>query len=74
MEECLGVANQGKAYASQSYHTARTDELELSKALTLSVLRKGDYPGSSWWWCQDLQGRQGYVLRELLSLNPPTSL
>jgi len=74
MEECLGVANQGRVYASQSYHTARSDELELSKALSLTVLRKGDYPGSSWWWCQDLQGRQGYVLRELLSLNPPTSL
>ena len=74
MEECLGVANQGRAFASQSYHTARSDELELSKALSLTVLRKGDYPGSSWWWCQDLQGRQGYVLRELLSLNPPTSL
>ena len=74
MEECLGVANQGTVFASQQYHTARNDELELSKGLSLTVLRKGDYPGSSWWWCQDSQGRQGYVLRELLCLNPPTSM
>lgn len=69
MEECLGVANQGRVYACHAYHTARTDELELVKGQLLKVLRKGDYPGSSWWWCQDNQGNQGYVLREILSLN-----
>jgi len=31
-------------------------------------------PGSFWWWCQDKNGKQGYVLREILSLNPPTSI
>lgn len=72
MEECLGVANQGKVYATQTYHTARNDELELSRGQFLTVLRKGDYPGSSWWWCTDQNGRQGYVLREVLSLNCPT--
>jgi len=74
MEECLGVANQSRVYSSQNYHTARNDELELSKGQCLKVLRKGDYPGSSWWWCQDQRGHQGYVLREILSLNPPTSV
>jgi len=44
------------------------------KGQCLNVLRKGDYPGSSWWWCQDKNGKQGYVLREILSLNPPTSI
>lgn len=72
MEECLGVANQGKVYATQTYHTARNDELELGRGQYLTVLRKGDYPGSSWWWCSDQNGRQGYVLREVLSLNCPT--
>ena len=74
MEECLGVANQGRVYSSQNYHTARNDELQLAKGQCLSVLRKGDYPGSSWWWCQDQKGHQGYVLREILSLNSPTSV
>jgi len=29
-------------------------------------------PGA--WWCQDKNGKQGYVFREILSLNPPTSV
>ena len=74
MEECLGVANQSKVFASQPYHTARSDELELNRNSGLTVLRKGDYPGSSWWWCQDTKGHQGYVLREILSLNSPTAI
>ena len=74
MEECLGIANQGRVYSSQTFHTSRTDELQLIKGQCLNVLRKGDYPGSSWWWCQDKNGKQGYVLRDILSLNPPTSI
>ena len=74
MEECLGVANQGRVYSSQTFHTARNDELQLAKGQCLQVLRKGDYQGSSWWWCQDQQGRQGYVLRDILCLNPPSVL
>jgi len=74
MEECLGIANQGRVYSSQTFHTARSDELQLIKGQCLNVIRKGDYPGSSWWWCKDQNGQQGYVLREILSLNPPTSV
>merc|ERR1711963_890537 len=74
MEECLGIANQGRVYSSQTFHTSRSDELHMIKGQCLNVLRKGDYPGSSWWWCQDKNGKQGYVLRDILSLNPPTSV
>jgi len=74
MEECLGIANQGRVYSSQTFHTSRSDELQLIKGQCLTILRKGDYPGSSWWWCQDKNGKQGYVLRDILSLNPPTSV
>ena len=74
MEECLGIANQGRVYSSQTFHTARSDELQLIKGQCLNVIRKGDYQGSSWWWCKDQSGQQGYVLREILSLNPPTSV
>ena len=74
MEECLGIANQGRVYSSQTFRTARSDELELIKGQCLTVLRKGDYLGSSWWWCQDQNGQQGYVLRDILSLNPPSSV
>ena len=74
MEECLGIANQGRVYSSTTFHTARNDELQVSKGQCLKVLRKGDYSGSVWWWCQDQGGRQGYVLRDILSLNPPSSV
>ncbi len=74
MEECLGVANHGRVYSAQSFRTARADELEVNKGQSLTVIRKGDYNGSSWWWCKNSEGRQGYVLREILSLNPPTAL
>lgn len=74
MEECLGVANQCRVYSSQTFHTARNDELQLVKGQCLKVLRKGDYQGSSWWWCQDQNGRQGYVLRDILCLHSPWSV
>lgn len=72
MEECLGIANSSRVYSSQTFHTSRSDELQLSKGQCLQVLRKGDYKGSSWWWCQDQNGRQGYVLRDILCLNSPS--
>jgi ankyrin repeat protein len=70
MEECLGVANSGKVYSTQSYRTTRCDELGLNCGDELVVIRKGDYNGSSWWWCCNQQsGQQGYVLQDLLALN-----
>jgi hypothetical protein len=69
MEECLGVANSGKVYSTQSYKTTRCDELGLNCGDELVVIRKGDYNGSSWWWCCNQHGQQGYVLQDLLALN-----
>ena len=73
MEECLGVANAGRVHVTQPYRTCRCDELGVVAGETLVVKRKGDYVGSSWWWCQNSQGQQGYVLQDLLSLNKPTA-
>lgn len=69
MEECLGVANGGKVYSTQAYKTTRCDELGLDGGEELQVIRKGDYNGSSWWWCCNRHGQQGYVLQDLLALN-----
>jgi len=69
MEECLGVANSGKVFSIQSYRTTRGDELGLDGGDELVVIRKGDYNGSSWWWCCNQRGEQGYVLQDLLALN-----
>lgn len=69
MEECLGVANSGRVYASQAHRTSRGDELELEAGQELVVVRKGDYSGSAWWWCSNSKGQQGYVLQDFLSLN-----
>ena len=73
MEECLGVANSGRAHVTQAYRTCRCDELGVVAGETLTVKRKGDYAGSSWWWCENSQGQQGYVLQDLLALNKPTA-
>lgn len=73
MEECLGVANSGRVFSAYSYRTTGPDELSLAAGDELRVVRKGDYPGSSWWWCQSLNPqhdqRQGYVLKDFLALN-----
>ena len=73
MEECLGVANSGRVHVTQPYRTCRCDELGVVAGETLTVIRKGDYAGSSWWWCENLDGHQGYVLQDLLALNKPTA-
>ena len=73
MEECLGVANKGRVHVTQPYRTCRCDELGVIAGETLTVIRKGDYQGSSWWWCENTQGQQGYVLQDLLALNKPTA-
>lgn len=73
MEECLGVANKGRVHVTQPYRTCRCDELAITSGETLTVIRKGDYAGSSWWWCENSQGQQGYVLQDLLALNKPTA-
>ncbi len=78
MEECLGVANSGRVFAAASYRTCRPDELCLSPGDRLTVLRRGDYPDSAWWWCQtdseraSDQPREGYVLKDLLCLHKRT--
>merc|ERR1719411_1702781 len=74
MEECLGVANGGKVYSTQAYRTTRCDELGLSSGDELVVIRKGDYNGSSWWWCCNHLGQQGYVLQDFLALNKKSNI
>jgi hypothetical protein len=73
MEECLGVANCRQVHATRTFQTNRCDELAIAYGDALTVIRKGDYPGSSWWWCQNGRGQQGYVLRDLVALNKPTA-
>jgi hypothetical protein len=72
MEECLGVANKGRVHVTRPYQTNRCDELGVEAGETLTVVRKGDYTGSSWWRCRNDRGQQGYVLQDLLALNRPT--
>lgn len=74
MEECLGVANTGKVYSTQAYRTTRCDELGLNSGDELVVIRKGDYNGSSWWWCCNQLGQQGYVLQDFLALNKKSNI
>jgi len=71
MEECLGKANGGAAYVVRGYRTCRGDELCVAAGERVTVVRRGDYEGSVWWWCGTEGGRQGYVLRDLLALKRP---
>jgi len=70
MEECLGKANGGAAHVVRGYRTCRGDELCVAPGQCVTVVRRGDYEGSAWWWCGS-EGRQGYVLRDLLALKRP---
>ena len=72
MEECLGKANGGAAYVVRGYRTCRGDELCVAPGECVTVVRRGDYEGSAWWWCGGSEGRQGYVLRDLLALKRPS--
>ena len=71
MEECLGKANGGAAHVVRGYRTCRGDELCVAPGECVTVVRRGDYEGSAWWWCSSEPGRQGYVLRDLLALKRP---
>jgi len=69
MEECLGTVNNRMVLAAASYRACRIDELTISKGDRLFVQRRGDIDNEMWWWVKNSRGEEGYVLRDLLSLN-----
>jgi len=69
MEECLGTVNSRLVLAAASYRACRIDELSISKGDRLFVVRRGDIDNEMWWWVKNSRGEEGYVLRDLLSLN-----
>jgi len=69
MEECLGTVNNRMVLAAANYRACRIDELSISKGDRLFVLRRGDINNEMWWWVKNSRGEEGYVLRDLLSLN-----
>lgn len=69
MEECLGTVNNRMVLAAANYRACRIDELSISKGDRLFVLRRGDIDNEMWWWVKNSRGEEGYVLRDLLSLN-----
>jgi len=81
MGECLGVAAAAVAHVARGYPRAAAGAgqlLRVQPGQSVLVVKRGDYAGSDWWWCrlmgEDQHGDQheGYVLKDLLSLNPPT--
>jgi len=69
MEECLGTVNNRMVLAAASYRACRIDELTINKGDRLFVQRRGDIDNEMWWWVKNARGEEGYVLRDLLSLN-----
>jgi len=69
MEECLGTVNNRMVLAAASYRACRIDELTINKGDRLFVQRRGDIDNEMWWWVKNSRGEEGYVLRDLLSLN-----
>ena len=45
------------------------DELTISKGDRMTVVRRGDVNNEMWWWVKNGRAEEGYVLRDLLSLN-----
>ena len=69
MEECLGTLNSRIVLAAANYRACRVDELSIKKGDRLVALRRGDVNNEMWWWIRNGRGEEGYVLRDLLSLN-----
>jgi len=69
MEECLGTVNNGLVLAAANYRACRVDELTISKGDRMYVVRRGDVNNEMWWWVKNGRAEEGYVLRDLLSLN-----
>jgi len=69
MEECLGTVNSRIVLAAANYKACRVDELGIRKGDRLIAVRRGDVNNEMWWWLRNSRGEEGYVLRDLLSLN-----
>ena len=69
MEECLGTVNNRLVLAAANYRACRVDELTISKGDRMHVVRRGDVNNEMWWWVTNSRAEEGYVLRDLLSLN-----
>ncbi|CAG5121973.1 unnamed protein product, partial [Candidula unifasciata] len=67
IQEKLGIVNNGEVYAVFDYQATNTDELSFQNGNKLMVLRKGDETEKEWWWAQ-LNGREGYIPRNLLGV------
>lgn len=63
----LGVANDGVVYTTCDYKAKNADELSFVKGKRIKVARKGDGSESEWWWAT-VDGQQGYVPQNLLSV------
>lgn len=70
VQDKLGAANGGMAYAVYDYEARQPDELSFRMGEALQVLRRPeDQP--CWWWARLLRTQQeGYVPRNLLGLYP----
>ena len=69
MEECLGTVNNGLVLGAANYRACRVDELTINKGDRMHVVRRGDVNNEMWWWVKNGRSEEGYVLRDLLSLN-----
>merc|ERR1719205_106196 len=69
MEECLGTVNNRLVLAAANYRASRIDEMTIARGDRLNVIRRGDVNNEMWWWVKNQRGDEGYVLRDLLSLN-----
>ncbi|GFR82601.1 apoptosis-stimulating of p53 protein 1 [Elysia marginata] len=69
IQEKLGITNSGEVYGVFDYQATKTDELSFQIGDKLTVLRKGDETEKEWWWAR-LNGKEGYIPRNLLGLHP----
>lgn len=65
----MGILNNGEVFAVFSYTAQQSDELSFIVNDRLTILRKGDDAEREWWWAKAVDGKEGYVPRNLLGVS-----
>ena len=65
----LGVASNGRVYATANYEASSADEMSFSAGDQLTVLHRGDEKEIAWWWAMHSNGAEGYVPQNLLAVS-----
>ncbi|XP_068751749.1 uncharacterized protein [Montipora capricornis] len=73
VEQNFGLVNEGRVYALYSYTATEDDELSFECGEEMKVLQRENASEKEWWWAVNIEGKTGYIPRNLLGLHPRIS-